>query len=298
MKQFKAIVSRHKSTKTSSPPQKANSSQQSADATSPTPSSQPVTSIIPANMSSAPLSGKVAVITGGTKGIGAATATLLISLGAKVVVNYGRDTAAAEKLVSQVGADNAYAVQADAGSISGVEKLVKATIEKFGKIDILIPNAGVLPMKDIESCTEEDYDRTFNLNVKGPFFLVQKALPYMAPGSSIVLISTTQCHATSVTGPYTLYCATKGAIEQLTRLLSKDLLAKKGIRVNAIAPGPTATELFLEGKPQKVLDMIASFHPGNRIGKPEEIAGAISYLVGDGASWVSGQTIRVNGGLA
>ena len=120
----------------------------------------------------------------------------------------------------------------------------------------------------------------------------------MTSGSSIVLISTTQCHASTVSPPYTLYCASKGAIEQLTRLLSKDLLAKKGIRVNAIAPGPTATDLFLAGKPQKVLDGIAGAHPGGRIGKPEEIAQAICYVVGEGASWVSGQTIRVNGGLA
>ncbi|KAJ9610843.1 hypothetical protein H2200_005620 [Cladophialophora chaetospira] len=249
-------------------------------------------------MSTTPLAGKVAVITGGSKGIGAATATQLVSRGARVVVNYGRDTSAAEKLVSTLGADNAYAVQADAASISGVEKLVKSTIEKFGKIDILIPNAGLLTLKDVESCTEEDFDRTFNINVKGPFFLVQKALPYMAAGSSIVLISTTQCYASTVSAPYTLYCATKGAIDQLTRVLSKDLLAKKGIRVNAIAPGPTATDLFLEGKPQQVLDAIAGAHPGKRIGKPEEIAASIAYVVGDGASWVSGQTIKVNGGLA
>ncbi|EXJ67764.1 3-oxoacyl-[acyl-carrier protein] reductase [Cladophialophora psammophila CBS 110553] len=249
-------------------------------------------------MSSAPLSGKVAVITGGTKGIGASTATLLVKLGAKVVVNYGRDSAAAEKIVSQLGSDKAYAVQADAGTIAGVEQLVKATVEKFGQIDILIPNAGILPMKTVESCTEEDFDRTFSLNVKGPFFLVQKALPYMARGSSIVLISTTLCHASTVNGPYTLYCATKGSIEQLTRLLSKDLLASKGIRVNAVAPGPTATDLFLEGKSPQVLQMLASFHPANRIGKPEEIAEAIAFLCGQGAEWVSGQTIRVNGGMA
>ncbi|OQU95596.1 hypothetical protein CLAIMM_01780 [Cladophialophora immunda] len=249
-------------------------------------------------MSSAPLSGKVAVITGGTKGIGASTATLLVQLGAKVVVNYGRDSAAAEKIVSQLGSDKAYAVQADAGTVAGVEHLVKATVDKFGQIDILIPNAGILPMKTVESCTEEDFDRTFNLNVKGPFFLVQKALPHMAPGSSIVLISTTLCHASTVNGPYTLYCSTKGAIEQLTRLLSKDLLARKGIRVNAIAPGPTATDLFLEGKSEQVLKVLAGFHPANRIGKPEEIAQAIAFLCGQGAEWVSGQTIRVNGGMA
>jgi 3-oxoacyl-[acyl-carrier protein] reductase len=244
------------------------------------------------------LSGKVAIITGGTKGIGAATAAHFVSQGAKVVVNYGRDTSAAEKLVSSLGADNACAVQADAGTVSGVEKIVQASVSKFGRIDILVPNAGMMPMADIETTTEETFDRTFNLNVKGPYFLVQKALPHMAPGSSIVLLSTTQCHASTVTPPYTLYCATKGAIEQLTRLLSKDLLAKKGIRVNAIAPGPAATDLFLEGKPQKVLDMIAGFHPQKRIGEPKEIAAAIGFAAGDGASWVSGQTIRVNGGMA
>ncbi|EXJ68509.1 3-oxoacyl-[acyl-carrier protein] reductase [Cladophialophora psammophila CBS 110553] len=249
-------------------------------------------------MSGGPLSGKVAVITGSSKGIGAATATRLVSLGAKVVVNYGHDTSTADALVQKLGPENAYAVQADAGALSGVEQLVQASVARFGKIDILILNAGILALKDVESCTEADFDRAFNINVKGPFFLVQKALPHMTPGGSILFISTNQCHASSVTAPYTLYCATKGAIEQLIRLLSKDLLAKKGIRVNAIAPGPTATELFLEGKPQKVLDMIASLHPTNRIGKPEEIAEAISFVVGDAASWVSGQTIKVNGGLA
>jgi 3-oxoacyl-[acyl-carrier protein] reductase len=244
------------------------------------------------------LHGKVAVITGGSKGIGAAVATLLASLGARVVVNYVRDKDAADKLVRTVGPDKAYAVQADAGSMAGVTHIVEASVKKFGKIDILIPNAGWLPMKDIASTTEEDFDRAFNLNVKGPYFLVQKAIPHMAVGSSIVLISTNQCHASTVNAPYTLYCATKGAIEQLTRLLSKDLLTNKGIRVNAIAPGPTKTELFLEGKPQKVLDTIAGFHPRNRIAEPDEIASAIAFMVGNGANWVSGQTLKVSGGLA
>lgn len=244
------------------------------------------------------LSGKVAVVTGGSKGIGAATATALVKLGAKVVINYGRDSATAEKLIETLGADNAYAVQADAGTVSGVEQLVKATVEKYGKIDILIPNAGILPMKDIESTTEADFDRAFGLNVKGPYFLVQKALPHISNGGSIILISTTQNHASTVTAPYTLYCATKGAIEQLVRLLSKDLQAKKSIRVNAIAPGPTGTDLFYEGKSEQVLKMIASLNPNNRIGTPEDVAEAIVFLAGDGAKWVSGQTIRVNGGQA
>ncbi|EXJ82744.1 3-oxoacyl-[acyl-carrier protein] reductase [Capronia epimyces CBS 606.96] len=249
-------------------------------------------------MSTGPLSGKVAVITGGSKGIGASTAKALVKQGAKVVINYGRDSAAAEELVGTLGAENAYAVQADAGSISGIEKLVAAAVDKYGKIDILIPNAGVLPMRDVENTSEADFDHAFNLNVKGPYFLVQKALPHMAPGSSIVLVSTTQNHATTVTGPYTLYCATKGAIEQLVRVLSKDLQTKKGIAVNAVAPGPTGTELFYQGKSEQVLKFIAGLNPKNRIGTPEEIADAIVFLSGDGARWISGQTIRVNGGQA
>jgi len=249
-------------------------------------------------MTSFPLSGKVAVVTGGSKGIGAATATALVKLGAKVVINYGRDSSTAENLVKTLGSSNAYAVQADAGTVSGVEQLVNATVEKYGKIDILIPNAGILPMKDVEHTSESDFDRAFGLNVKGPYFLVQKAIPHMAKGSSIVLISTTQNFASTVSAPYTLYCATKGAIDQLARVLSKDLQAKNGIRVNAVAPGPTGTELFYEGKSEQVLKMIASLNPNNRIGTPEDVAEAIVFLAGDGAKWMSGQTVRVNGGQA
>lgn len=245
------------------------------------------------------LAGKVALITGGSKGIGAATATALSNLGAKVVLNYNSDSATADELVAKLGGpEHALAVQADASSISGIESLISQTVAKFGQIDILIPNAGILPMKDIESTTEADFDRAYNLNVKGPYFLVQKAIPHMSRGGSIVLVSTTQNHASTVTPPYTLYCSTKGAIEQLGRLLSKDLQAKKGIRVNVVAPGPTGTDLFYQGKSEQILKMIAGFNPNNRIGTPEEVADAIAFLSGDGAKWISGQTVMVNGGQA
>lgn len=290
MKQFKAIVRKHSQRKSVS---KDNTK---PSTTEPIAESRP--SPLSAEMTSFPLSGKVAVVTGGSKGIGAATVTALVKLGAKVVINYGRDSSTAESLVKTLGPNNAYAVQADAGTISGVEQLVNATVEKYGKIDILIPNAGILPMKDVEHTTEADFDRAFGLNVKGPYFLVQKALPHIPKGGSIVLISTTQAFASTVSAPYTLYCATKGAIDQLVRVLSKDLQAKKGIRVNAVAPGPTGTELFYEGKSEQVLKMIAGLNPNNRIGTPEEVAEAIVFLAGDGAKWVSGQTVLVNGGQA
>lgn len=120
-----------------------------------------------------PLAGKVALITGASKGIGAATALEISSLGAKVVINYSSDSAPAEELIKKIGSDKAIAVKANAGDINDIERLVKETIDKWGRIDILIPNAGILPMKDLEHTTEEDWQRTMELNVKGPYFLCQ-----------------------------------------------------------------------------------------------------------------------------
>lgn len=126
-------------------------------------------------------------------------------------------------------------------------------------------------------------------------YAMQKAAPHMPPGSHIVLLSTTQCHASTVTPNYLLYTMTKGAIEQMARVLSKGL-GPKGIFVNAVAPGPTATDLFLGGKSQQLLDTIAGFSPHKRIGQPEEVAEAIAYLTD--SKWVSGQVVKVNGGMA
>ena len=119
----------------------------------------------------------------------------------------------------------------------------------------------------------------------------------MKTGSHIILLSTTLCHVSTVTPNYLLYCSTKGAIEQMTKVLSKDL-ARKGISVNAVAPGPTGTELFYKGKSEQVLKMIASFNPHNRIGTPEEIADAIVFLGGEGSRWMTGQVLGINGGMA
>lgn len=242
------------------------------------------------------LVGKVAIVTGASKGIGKSTALSLAAAGASVIVNYSSDEAAANQVVQSIGGSKrAVAVKADVSTVSGVDALVRKTMETFGKIDILIANAGVLPMKDLEHTTEEDFDRTFALNVKGPYFLCQKAVRHMRAGSHIIFLSTTLTTASTVTPPYLLYNATKGAIEQMTRVICKDV-GRKGILVNAVAPGPTGTELFYKGKNEQMLKMIAGFNPQNKIGTPDDVAKTIVFL--SSAPWISGQVVRVNGGMA
>ncbi|KAL4777217.1 hypothetical protein BDW60DRAFT_172381 [Aspergillus nidulans var. acristatus] len=243
------------------------------------------------------LAGKVALITGASKGIGKATAQRLASEGANLVINYNSDAASAQALVEEIGQDRALAVQADASKLADIDRLVDAAVAKFGKIDILIPNAGILPMRDLEHTTEEDFDFTYNLMVKGPYFLTQKAAKYIPAGGRIILVSTGVTVLSNIAPAYLLYASAKAAVEQMARVMAKDL-ARNGILVNCIAPGPTTTGLFLNGKSDQMLKMVAGFSPFNRIGEPEEIANAVYFLCSKDSSWVSGQTLRVNGGMA
>ncbi|TVY76025.1 Short chain dehydrogenase mdpC [Lachnellula suecica] len=230
------------------------------------------------------LAGNVALVTGGSKGIGRATSLRLARDGSQ---SY------ADEVVSLIGSEQAIAIKADISNVEEISKLVDATVAKWGKIDILIACAGTMRLNELEKVTEADFDTTFNLNVKGYL----KAVPHMAPGSRIVLFSTTQCHASTVTPNYLTYITSKGAIEQMTRGLSKDL-ARKGILVNACAPGPTATDLFLNGKSEQLLKMIPGFNPQNKIGALEEVAEVVAFLSGPASSWVSGQVLNANGGQA
>ncbi|KAL8822692.1 MAG: hypothetical protein Q9191_006579 [Dirinaria sp. TL-2023a] len=241
--------------------------------------------------------GKVALITGASKGIGKATALRFAKDGASVVINYNSDSKSADALVHQIGNGRALAVQADVSKVADIEKLVKATVERFQKIDILVPCAGMLPVSPLESTSEETFDQIFGLNVKGPYFLCQKAAPHMGTGSHIVMISTTLTAASTVMPPYLPYLATKGAIEQMVRVMSKDL-GRKGICVNAIAPGPTSTELFMRNQNEQSLKALSGMNPNGRIGEPDEIADSIAMLSGHDSRWVTGQTLRVNGGMA
>jgi len=244
-------------------------------------------------MSSQPLADKVALITGASKGIGKATALRLGAEGARVAITYRSDEAGAAELIKILGGPSqCLAIKSNAGSLSDIESLVAEVVKAFGKIDILVPNAAILPVKDLASTTEDDFDQAFTVNVKGAYFLAQKAAPYLAAGSHIIFLSTSLTSASIVPPNQLLYNCTKGAIEQITRVIAKDL-GRKGIIVNAVAPGPVGTESFYRGKTEETLRFLRGLTPFGRLGEPEEVADTIAFMAK--TVWVSGQILRVNG---
>jgi 3-oxoacyl-[acyl-carrier protein] reductase len=242
------------------------------------------------------LEGKVAIITGSSRGIGRVVAEQLADLGAKVVINYSSSPQKAEEVVEDIikKGGKAVALHADLSKLSDVEELFIKTIDEFGKVDILINNAGLMITKPLLDVTEDDFDKQFAVNVKGTFFACQQAMKHMENNGRIVNFST------SVTGQmfpaYSVYAGTKGAVEQFTRQLAKEFGSKK-ITINAVAPGPINTELFKIGKIEQQIDAMKKMNAFGRIGEPEDIANVIEFLVSDKSQWVTGQTLRVNGGF-
>ena len=243
------------------------------------------------------LQDKVAIITGASRGIGAEIAKAIAQAGASVVINYTNNRSATDLVVSEIKSlgGNAISVRADVGDSVEVKALFDAAITHFGKIDILINNAGTAIFKAIQDTSDEELDRIFAINVKGTFYCLREAATRLSNGGRIINISSSVTRLILPT--YGAYAATKGAVEQLTRVFAKEV-GPRGITVNSISPGPTNTELFLEGKSEETIQRLAAMSALGRIGETEDIARVVLFLASEEAAWVTGQNIGVNGGIA
>lgn len=241
---------------------------------------------------------QVAIVTGASRGIGAVIAQRLAKDGYSVIVNYAGNAAEADAVVAAIKGEggSALAIKADVADPAAVRQLFAAATEQFGRVDVLINNAGIMPsaLPSLADTDDATFDRLVAVNLKGTFNTLREAAARLEHGGRIVNFST------SVIGlglpGYAAYAATKAAVEVMGNIMVKELRGK-GIRVNAVAPGPTATALFLNGKSDEVIERMAKAAPLERLGTPEDIAAAVSMLVGADGGWINGQTLRVNGGL-
>ncbi|WP_158976057.1 SDR family oxidoreductase [Cellulophaga sp. L1A9] len=238
---------------------------------------------------------KVIIVTGSSKGIGKETALLLAKNGAKVVINHSNSEKEAEETVTQIidNGGTAFSFKADVSKKKEVTVLFDATLEAYGKIDVLVNNAGTMVSKLLKDSSEEDFTTLFNVNVKGVFNTMQEANFKLADNGIIINFSSSTAKLMLPT--YSLYSATKAAVEQMTRVFSKEI--GRGISVNAIAPGATETDMFLNGKSEETLTKLRGMNAFNRLAKPLDIAKVVLFLSSDDSKWISGQVIGANGAL-
>jgi 3-oxoacyl-[acyl-carrier protein] reductase len=243
------------------------------------------------------LENKVILITGASKGIGAALAKRAAEVGAKIIVNYVSNPDQADQVVNAIKEKNgeAIALKADVGNPEEVKAMFDAAIDHFGKIDVLINNAGVVVYKLIKDTTDVDFDRQVSTNIKGTFNTLREAATRLADHGSVINFSTSVNRLLLPT--YATYAATKAAVEQLTRIFAKEV-GPRGINVNSVSPGPTNTELFTFGKTPEVIARLASLSAFNRIGETSDIVNLVLFLASDEAKWISAQNIGANGGMA
>jgi 3-oxoacyl-[acyl-carrier protein] reductase len=240
---------------------------------------------------------QVAIVTGASRGIGAAVARRLANDGFAVAINYASSSKEADALVAELAAQGtkAVAIKADVSKADEVRAMFDATEQQLGKIDVLVNNAGVLKTVPLAETSDALYDQTFDINVRGTFNTLREAAARMNDGGRIVNFSSTTL-ALNMPG-YAVYNATKAAVESFTHVFAKELRGRN-ITVNAVAPGPIATSLFLDGKTEEQIQAFAKMPPLQRLGQPEDIASAVSFLAGPDAGWVNGQILRANGGIA
>ena len=239
---------------------------------------------------------KIAIVTGASRGIGAAVAERLAKDGFAVVINYSGDVKSAEALAGKIeaGGGRALAIKADVSDPKQVTEMFDRTEQVLGGVDVLINNAGIMKLAKIADSDDALFDQQIAINLKGSFNAMREAARRLRDGGRIVNFSTSVVGTKLET--YGVYTATKAAIETMTAILSKEMRGRN-ITVNAVAPGPVATDLFLTGKSAELIDRLAKMNPMERLGRPEDIASAVAFLVGPDGGWINGQVLRANGGM-
>jgi 3-oxoacyl-[acyl-carrier protein] reductase len=239
---------------------------------------------------------KVAIVTGSSRGIGAAIAQRLARDGFTVLINYAGGAAEAEALAAAIEKDGGRAItaQADVSDAGAVARMFDAAEAAFGGVDVLVNNAGIMKLATLAESDDALFDSEIAINLKGSFNTMREASRRLRDGGRIINLSSSVVGLYQPT--YAVYAATKAGVEAMTHVLTKELRGRN-ITVNCVAPGPTATRLFLDGKPQEVIDRLAKLAPLERLGQPEDIAAAVAMLAGPDGAWINGQVLRANGGI-
>lgn len=239
---------------------------------------------------------RVAIVTGASRGIGAAVAARLAHDGFSVVINYAGDGQVAQALASAIQGEGgrALAARADVSDPAAVRSLFDRTEQAFGGVDVLVNNAGIMQLATLAEADDDSFDRQIAVNLKGTFNGLREAARRLRSGGRIISFSSSVVGLYQPT--YAIYAATKAGVEAMTHVLCKELRGRN-ISVNVVAPGPTATDLFLKGKPPEVIEHLTKLAPLGRLGQPNDIASVVSFLAGPDGEWVNGQVIRANGGI-
>ena len=241
--------------------------------------------------------GKTAIVTGASRGIGRAVAKRLAHDGFAVVVNYASSVSQAEEAVAEIRSDGgqAIAVKADVANPDDVKRLFEETLKNFGSVDVVVNNSGIMPLSPIATGDVELFDRVISTNLRGTFLVLAQAAQHVAAGGRIIAFSSSVLAKSFPT--YGPYVASKAGVEGLVHVLANELRGRN-ITVNAVAPGPVATELFLGDKSEEQITQISKMAPLERLGQPEDIARVISFLAGPDGGWINSQVVRANGGFA
>jgi 3-oxoacyl-[acyl-carrier protein] reductase len=240
---------------------------------------------------------KVAIVTGASRGIGRAVAKRLAQDGLAVVVNYLSNASEAEEVVAEIKVigGEAIAVQADVANQTDVERLFEETMKKFGSVDVAVHNSGIMPLSPIGKSDAELFDKVISTNLRGAFLVLAQAAQHIAAGGRIIAFSSSVLAKSFPS--YGPYIASKAGVEGLVHVLANELRGRN-VTVNAVAPGPVATDLFLKGKSEDQIAELSKLAPLERLGQPADIASVVSFLAGPDGGWVNSQVLRANGGFA